>query len=351
MELTVVTFNVLSSELSSGASFPLCDKEDLCPINRLEALKRMLTDWMRAGIIVCLQEVSREWHAQLLPLVRKCGYTMIWSSYGHKKTGYMGVAILYSETFELEDMADVAVANEAKWPRKDIPAPSWYWPDWRAWRVAKYMGVVTPDLHDDVADSAWRTNTALMVRLRMRIKPRVDEGWELGRSFVIATYHMPCAFKYQGVMMLHAAAVTKQLFQFARENPAILAGDFNFTPREPPYEIVTTGAPASSSLYDFVHDNPQLNKGHVSVGIPLRSVQDERCAPLAFTCYSQTAFRGGEPSKFKGVIDHIFMTAEWEYKQGSPSVQDVPAEYGKSLPCALMPSDHIPVNATLYLDL
>ena len=72
--LRVASYNVLSDGLCDAEFFDCCAPADVDNRTRLERIKRKLEAEMQRGAIICLQEISRNWAGELLPLYEKHGY-------------------------------------------------------------------------------------------------------------------------------------------------------------------------------------------------------------------------------------------------------------------------------------
>ena len=72
--LRVVSYNVLSDGLCDADFFDCCAPADVDNRTRLEKIKRKLEAEMQQGAVICLQEISRNWAGELLPLYEKHGY-------------------------------------------------------------------------------------------------------------------------------------------------------------------------------------------------------------------------------------------------------------------------------------
>ena len=62
-----------------------------------------------------------------------------------------------------------------------------------------------------------------------------------GAEFCVSTYHMPCAFYNQKLMVVHTALAAQHALRFADGLPLVLCGDWNFKPGDAPYKFMTTG--------------------------------------------------------------------------------------------------------------
>lgn len=73
-KLRLASYNILSDSLCDAESFDCCDPADVDPDTRLARIKVKLAAEMEAGAVICLQEVSRHWAGELVPLFEKHGY-------------------------------------------------------------------------------------------------------------------------------------------------------------------------------------------------------------------------------------------------------------------------------------
>ena len=62
---------------------------------RLARIKLKLKEQMDKGAVVCLQEVSRAWGAELIPFLEDHGYAHAVALYGSPFNGYMGQCVIW----------------------------------------------------------------------------------------------------------------------------------------------------------------------------------------------------------------------------------------------------------------
>ena len=267
--MRVVSYNILCSTLAPADRFCHCNPEDLAAPTRLERIFRQLDAEVERGAVVCLQEVGRGWAGELHKYFADKGFYFVHSGYGEAFNDYMGVGIAFPHSrFKLVDTAIKRVSESKPWPKEQKPEPR----DSSATALAaKPFAVVSALLSAFLASPAralfggllsilpararavlpagssskpqkcpWavaetRKNTCVFVRLRGK------EGPDQGSLFCVATYHMPCVFWDQRVMVIHSALVAQTVQQLAGADPHILAGDFNFKPHSSPYKLVTQG--------------------------------------------------------------------------------------------------------------
>lgn len=352
MSTFVVSFNVLSSALSPATHFSKAVPEDCLAHNRFKVLTDKLFQYVKTGRIICLQELSREWHASLIPFFRSHGYTIVASLYGSAKNGYMGVAIACKDSlYDIIEVRNQCVADCADWPvSKNEPATQyWGMSTWTTWTNYFWEQYVRPSASrpaspqvDEVAIAREKPNTLLMLRLVTRGQDNVDE-------FVVGTYHMPCAFMHRVVMVLHAGAVAKQIQEFACDTPIILAGDFNMDPDSEEYNLMTAGEVSLETRQTLAARYPSLPESTYRLDDVLKSAYRViHGNEPAFTCYTTTCYKGVE-TDFIGTIDYIFFSEQFTPKCAIAIPEKPLPEYGASLPSASNPSDHLPIGARFEL--
>lgn len=195
---------------------------------------------------------------------------------------------------------------------------------------------------DDWAASQRRFNALVVTKLRC-VRSNV--------AFVVACYHMPCAFTQPGLMTVHAAAAAQKALSLSAGTPLLFCGDFNIKPGDAQYAMLTTGA-------------LDVPPGH-----PAMPVLPAGLAPNAFSCTLPVALRsayaeshgGQEPdfTNFAQVKTEPLFVDTLDYIFCGPGVQvlsadDLPhrSKVHGPLPNASEPSDHIMLaaNVRVYPD-
>jgi len=320
LELDVVTYNVLCPQLCGLKDYPECTAEALDADARQQRVWCKLESHIVKRRIVCLQELSRTWYAELLPLLLANRYMIVSAHYGFEGNDFMGVAILYpSDKYDLVEADLPRVAERAKWP----PAPPNAAPD------TPQRGAM------ELAKS--RQNVMVLLRLLCRTS---------NAEFVIATYHMPCMYDRPEVMQLHTAAAVTQAQDFADGDPLVLAGDFNFAPDSHSYMIVTRTKCVRADERTTLSAHPYLHKKHLRTHGKMRSAYAAvHKAEPPFTHYSYTTWRG--PNRFSGTIDYIFFSEHFSHVAVN-KLPDSTAEFATPLPTVEEPSDHLELHARIW---
>lgn len=184
-----------------------------------------------------------------------------------------------------------------------------------------------------------RPNEMITIQLEPK-SSSLNSSNSSNQPFYIATYHMPCVYYNPAIMAIHCSLATQQLQRLAKSSPYIFAGDFNITPNDILYQLLTTGNIIQSNEKDY---NP-LNTNDWKLQFePMRS------------CYS--VYLGKEPEytnntlnktmKFINTLDYIFISSHWNVTNvlNIPSLQSLDIHY----PNENEPSDHVMIAAELEL--
>jgi mRNA deadenylase 3'-5' endonuclease subunit Ccr4 len=194
------------------------------------------------------------------------------------------------------------------------------------------IGLVTSQSNEDSWIKAIKKqNTLLCLRLS-----------ENGKAFCIGTYHMPCSYNNNSIMLLHTATCVQLMNKFANNSRYILAGDFNFTPSSLMYKMITKGG--NYNQYMDVSLNLDTSQCSVKLSTPLISVYCLSGIEPSFTNYSHVKNK----SVFKDCIDYIFVSRGLKVNS-IQTLQEKPIETENGYPFANEPSDHLLLAADLEL--
>lgn len=329
--VNVVSYNVLSSALASPDWFTKCSPEHLSSSNRLYKLCEKLEKCMQNNSIICLQEVSREWAGYLYVFFSHRNYYFITSLYGNALQDYMGIGMAIPlKAFVLKEVNIKRIADTKELPKREESKGTTFF-NVKTWCPWTGNQTITKNSWEE---SLKKQNTMISVRL-------VHLGKQQAKPFCIGTYHMPCAYQYPEIMLIHASLAAQHLQEFAQGQEHIFAGDFNFEPHSPPYELYTKNTIESDAIEPLRNDDwsPKLKT-------LLQSAYASHSGEPEVTNY---ASNDGKPC-FHGTIDYIFI---------SPGIKCISTEelptlaYLKgrceSLPMATEPSDHLLIGATLLM--
>lgn len=333
----VISYNVLSSHLASPSHFTHCKPEDLAIPTRLEKLKAKLTNEIKQGSIISLQEVSHTWAGPMHALFQRSGYYMITALHGPKFSDYMGVGIAFPNTYECVDVSIKRLADTTSdWPKQERKTTN----PVVAWLLSPYYYIFPPPPppFNPWEAAASRQNQLVMVKLRERSS---------NDTFWVANYHMPCLFgtpAKRSTMHAHASLLTQYVHTVAKGDPYVITGDFNLQPNSSTYKLLT-----QATLSTEEEDYPVHPAG------PVVSARFASCPPLKS---AYVTANGAEPEftnnartdgpQFIECLDYIFTSGDnWTVNHviNLPPKSAAPHPY----PDAIEPSDHILIGASLSL--
>jgi hypothetical protein len=125
-KVRVVSYNILSDSLCRGSHYIHSKKEDLENVSRLARIKRSLAAEMDRGSVLCLQEVSRKWGADLVQFFEARGYGHAASTYSNPGSGYMGICIAWPRSTMVVDEVNIErLVESVNWKRD----PDWVCPN------------------------------------------------------------------------------------------------------------------------------------------------------------------------------------------------------------------------------
>lgn len=331
------SYNVLSSSLCEPNYFTSCKAEFLDPPYRLKKLKEQLDEEISTKSIICLQEVSHLWAGSLHTYFAKRGYYFATCHYGNQWNDYMGVGIAVPlDKYEIDDVNIKRISDTKKLPRKP-----------KLTLIESYINKLK--------------NLILSIAQSLNLyKPKEDYWWEIvkrynqmvstkltckesKKSFVIGTYHMPCAFRTPQVMIAHCALSAQYLQKYAGDAPCVFVGDFNVIPGSTGYRTITEG-----SIEKTHPDYPEMKEGdswlpEVKPAFKSAYVSANGKEP-DFTNYAKIK----DDPTFIETLDYIFHCNKWTVqKVKNLKHRD---EVVGPLPNEDEPSDHVLISAEMSLD-
>jgi len=384
--IRVVSYNVLSPNLATTASYPTLNPDHLDPAQRLEAvLAKLEQEISHPRVIICLQEVSYDWAGKLHTFFANKGYHFITGLYGRPFNGYMGIAMAYpTASFETLDV-DICRLSDTRqdgWPREDKAdmddsnKPCFALPF--SWLLPKLKAKLPWNKQEKEPLDPWEySKRRFNVMLTATLKDK-----ERNKSFCISNYHMPCAFYAPQVMTIHVDLAARRIQQIAQQQysignpdddnnnnnddntdkkslPYILAGDWNIKPGDPAYNLLTTG---KLSPEDPAYPVPAMSKLKADKVLKtfVPSLQGMRSAYAAhhdgkepdFTNYAAPRSDLSTDEGFIDTLDYIFLSEEWKILEttNAPHRDEVKGPFPNLDSGVREPSDHILIHAKLELD-
>ncbi len=372
LPLRIYSYNLLSSSLASPGYFTACTPANLDQGKRFEKILTKLSAETSKNSIICLQELSRKWEGQLHVFFESKNYQLVTGLYGHSFNGYMGVALAYPlDVYQADDVEVVRLSDTdlcESWP---VP-PNTYkrsssgqlskllkpmiglakFPMTLFKKITGSLASSPPSANPEIYGAAKkRSNILISAKLRAKNTPKTSTTTPTSDpSFLVSTYHMPCAFMTPQLMTLHSSLAiryTKKRAEALSDVPFVCAGDWNILPSSPLYGMLTTGI---LDPEDKVHYPPPCSNFAFSPDIGdgcMSAYQEALGSEPDFTNYAK--IKNDDP--FIGTLDYIFLSkgCGWKVKSvdSIPHRDDVKGPF----PNDEEPSDHVAIAADLDLDL
>lgn len=332
----VVSWNILSPELTNPKVFHKADPACLDPKYRKSKILESLEDDVRQNSIICLQEISRSSMAGDLKVwFNFHNYELVDYYYGTPRNGYMGVGIAYPRyLYDLKDIKVKNIAEDIRYPQgpneQVYPLFIWIY-GWVLWFLRFFFNDVR-DLSENipinlVREAKRRFNTVVMLNL---------EHKDCDQAFWVATYHMPCAWYNPAVMTLHTHTLLKYVYRTATSEPVILAGDWNSKTDSESYRLITRGG--SNSLEHVSWSLGFFQKSMFSAH------QDVHGSEPEHTCYTSTSY--SKDGDFKDTIDYIFYYPGDDHQLDALDGVDYTEAPDELCPNLENPSDHLKLYFT-----
>jgi len=351
----VATYNVLSSELCEPWHFVASDPRDLDPLVRIGRVKAKIEEEIKQKSIVCLQEVSHEWYGELFQQLTESKYAYVHDSYGWKGNGFMGVGIAFpTEKYSLLESKVTRIADTKRGGYQDpnsanpAAAGKGFFGKLRAIlrQFVKSIIKLFVGAKPNQTEALWksverRMNTMVFVRL---------EDKSTKHRLCVATYHMPCAWKTPPVISVHSSLLAQKASKLAGDSDSlIVAGDMNFQPDSPMYELLTEG----KFLSEESEKEGSMPLAYPSDPFKLTLANSLKSAYKEFNSeephFTNLAKTAGMQERFISVLDYIFFQQKGSWKLKVTGVDELPTldevKDIKSLPSATEPSDHIKIAA------
>lgn len=325
--VNIITYNLLSSNLSDpsfiiGSTYDNCDPE-----KRFSKILKIFDELIKDRYIICLQELSQKWEGYLHTFFSEREYYLITRLYGKEFNGYMGVAIAYPLTkYKLLD-CDINVIGDSELLKIN-----------NSYSQQNFIGKLFSYFSKFFVKNKKEVDNFKLAKIRKNsvINLRLISRLENSEPFCVSTYHMPCSFSNQKLMVIHAAILGHIINNFVNGYPYILCGDFNSIPNSPVYKLLTEG---NLDINDESHPTPL----HWSIKQKqsLRSVYyDFHNTEPPFTYISKNKW-----GEYESTLDYIFCSDNWII--GDVEVVGLDPENKEWCPSSTQPSDHYMIRCEL----
>lgn len=303
--INVMSWNILSSKLSTEECFDKCDPEHLEPKHRFKVIMRRVCDAMRTNTVVCLQEVSDEWAVRIQIACARRNYTCVYCAVPSREAGALGLAILFPVLMFPHATATV-------------------------FDVGKFIHA------HPLFEDAWFRDKAFW-------KHRPLLNVSLTDTIGVSCFHMPCCFAGENrrILTLYTLAL-KMLLPEIHPGKFVLGCDMNVTPNDPQYALMCSEVmPALPSDDD-----------------PWTTVRPETMKTVAFQSAAHR-YWGHEmqwtnfscPGTAEALaLDYLWLSRDVGvtfHSRATTRTRRSMVRFKTYLPNRYEPSDHIPLVATL----
>lgn len=322
--IRVITYNVLTQKYAQPSYYPTIRKDYLTEEYRWDRLDRLLRAWIRAGFIICLQEVSTAWDIKVSELFAQNSYMYCGYCYND---GIFGTSIAFNtKAFHLLDTQNISIGRYIGNLNLRRPENS-----------------MIPE--EDIVEAITQNNLLISVLLKCKNNKHPTK-------FIISTYHMPCRFLAPYVMYMHIIGIRHHLnhlteyYSAHNINSIVLAGDMNVTPSSQLYQMFGNSGHRPHDMMNELKEMDHFiedNKLHEKL-IHLESVFKKNKIPEPE--YTNVSIQKNRT--FIGTIDYILVTQPIICKSCVVGLT-VPNPLVSGYPNGLSPSDHLPVSASLFI--
>ena len=324
--LSILSWNIETPNYCNEIKHPHNYVQYLDNDYRFKEIKEKITNLIKKDVIICLQELCRDWSCKFELIFKKNNYTMIKSLYGYEKNGYMGVCIAFPNFYNLLDCKIERVSTISKLPDKNDNTKGYIESllDYFGFNKDKEMDVM------DIVKS--RSNTVIALKLQNN---------NTTRPFWLLNFHMPCLWRQPKVMEIYSILLQRFIKSITNNgsDPCIFLGDFNSKPTSNQYEIFINGL-ENIDKKSFLNEYPNFIKCEKFIKFRSAYKEIHNDEPIC-TNYSYCDFSGD----FKGTIDYIFISNNIKVDNMEKLLD--PETY---LPNNNCPSDHLPLFAKLVID-
>jgi hypothetical protein len=300
MKVRLFSFNCLTSaHLKEYEDLPT---EVLNQDRRHTQILDIIQSEMEEGSIIALQEVELSLKSKLFCLSLEHDYIMRDVHNGSERDNYIGPALLWPNSYDLEKFEQVRVGDKIKSEYGSLYTAKEQ--SWTSWIYDKTCNrKISQKRQKDIsafnyACSKW--NWLLLVELRDK---------EENKRFIVATYHAPCAYWEPLMQHYHTVAIPNiiERFKGTSKTPTFIIGDLNITP-----DLLSKYAKYSNSAHKIQYGKEREWTCWTKIYSPYKKIVQE----------------------FKGTLDYIILDKD-DY-----AIENFEYETKGMIPSKDYPSDH-----------
>lgn len=350
-DFRVITFNLLSSYCATKEYYPFVKPQFLDFSSRLNRVKKLIASWTKVNFIICLQEVDDLWYKALEPLFSEKMYGLHSIRY---TDGMMGQLIGYpAKHFDkifvdqfvpglyVKEIYD-KICDDKKGTNDTMDKNN------------------EPDANDNIImhqllEASKIPNTMISIGLSAKYYGKI-----VNKYIIVSTYHMPCKFKDQFLMISHINALKMRLGEIIKKwdhfDSIVLAGDFNMLDTSNEYMYMTNPGAENQGV-------EELNEWYKKIGFDLKKTIELKSTHLL--CHGKepeyTNCSIKKNKNFVGTLDYVFINDMIGVRSCTVGLiapapdDDVMTHlyYKKTklplYPNAVCPSDHLALSASLFI--
>ena len=317
--IKIITWNILSPEISNYQGFTNYNPEVLNKKNRLNQIMRILSEWVKESVppIINFQEVPLYWNGIFNTFFHKNNYIFLAMNYGNKESGFVSIATAIPKIYKIVDIEYIPIGDRLVLPTVDeIYYKLNYPPNYLTESIIKNSFPLSDNQVRPIKDIIKRADDIQNIAIKIILKR--------DKPFILYNYHMPYD---KSARKIHMNALKLLLCQDIRY-PFILAGDMNFMP--------------DSKEYKYFTENELLEKAYIKKDCNLNvksAFKEVHRREPENTIYVNTKLTNGI---FRTTLDYIFISNQLKTIDSK-----VLLNTNQIIPNATCPSDHMPLEATV----
>lgn len=119
--IKIITWNILSPEISNYQGFSNYDPKVLNKKNRLNQIMRILSEWVKESVppIINFQEVPLYWNGIFNTFFHKNNYIFLAMNYGNKESGFVSIATAIPKNYRIMDIEYIPLGERLVLPTID----------------------------------------------------------------------------------------------------------------------------------------------------------------------------------------------------------------------------------------
>jgi mRNA deadenylase 3'-5' endonuclease subunit Ccr4 len=356
-EFRIITFNLLSSSCATKEYYPYVRSQYLDFEARSTRVKKLIESWTKVNFIILLQEVDELWFKTLDPVFRDKNYQTHSVRYGTmgQLIGFptKHYDLMFVDQFipgiYVKEICEKIKETESKESKENKES-----------KETENNKVIM----NQMLEGSESQNQMISVGLSAKYY-----GKKVNKHLIVSTYHMPCKFKDQFLMISHVHALKMRLGEIMSKwkqfDSVVLGGDFNMLETSNEYMYMTDPG-AENLIIDL------MDVLYCTIGLDLRDTIALNSAHSM--CHDKepeyTNCSVKKNKSFVGTLDYVFISDNIGVRSctvgliAPPNLPNLPSEQTETqndhvyfkktrlplYPNAVCPSDHLALSTSLFID-